>query len=104
MISRTRLLEVGSAALALATDRRLRLVGQFLLLGGLLFVLLRIRSIWDSSHLKLAQVEWSWIGGAVALALSVTVLSGLIWVWILRRLGVSASLSLAGVFLQAQLV
>src|SRR4051812_12508042 len=103
MVSRKRLIEAGSAAYALATERRVQVVARLLLVAGLVFVLLRIRSIWHSSHLQLAGVEWSWAAGALAVSLCVAVASALIWVRILRRFAVSPSPALAGVFLQAQL-
>jgi len=88
---------------ALATDKRVRRVAQLLLALGLLFVTLRLRTIWHDSHLDLSQVGWGWLGGAAALAAGSVAASGAIWIVILRTLGVPARPHWLGIFLQAQL-
>jgi uncharacterized membrane protein YbhN (UPF0104 family) len=92
-----------AASLAVATTRRVRVVSQLLLAGGLVFVLLRLGSTWNNSHIDLARVDW-WpltiaffaVAAAVAAAASV-------WLRILRDLGIKARPRWAGIYLQAQL-
>lgn len=103
MISRARLHRLASVGAAVANQRRVRIGVQLLLLAGLVFVLLRIRSIWGSSHIRLGRVEWAWLGAALVLAICAALVSAFIWVIILRWLGIRARATLAGVFLQAQL-
>jgi glycosyltransferase 2 family protein len=95
--------ELLAAGFAVATERRVRFAVQLLLAAGLVFVLLRIRSIWRTSHVDLAHVQWGWLGGAISLALCAAAGSAFIWLAILRRLGVATRPAWAGIFLQAQL-
>jgi len=103
MALRERLLWLGSRAMALATARRVRLAGQLLLAAGIVFVLLRLREIWGESHIDLARVGWWWLGGALAVAFAAAVGEGLVWVSILRGLGIGTRRAWAGIYLQAQL-
>lgn len=99
MAWRERLLRVG----AIANTRRVRIAAQLLLLAGLVFVLLRLRSIWRDSHIDLSHVGWASAGGAVLLAACATAASGFIWLAILRQLGAPTRACWVGVFFQAQL-
>jgi glycosyltransferase 2 family protein len=99
---RERLIGLGSRAFAAANSGRVRTVGQLLLLAGLVFVVLRLRSIWRESDLSLDQVRWAYIAIAVATAAGGVVASSFIWLSILRRLGVATQSAWAGIFLQAQ--
>ena len=103
MAWRERLLGLGAAAAAIATDRRIRLVAQLLLVLGLVFVALRLRTIWHDSSLDLGRVHWGWLGGALASAVLSVAASGAIWLVILRELDVLARPHWLGIFLQAQL-
>jgi glycosyltransferase 2 family protein len=99
---RERLIGFGSRAFAIANSGRVRMVGQLLLLVGLVFVVLRLRSIWRDSALSLGQVRWAYIAIAVGTAACGVVASSFIWLAILRRLGVATQSAWAGIFLQAQ--
>ena len=55
MRSREDLLRVAERAAELATTRRVRKAGQLLLVAGLVFVLVRLRSIWHDSHIELGH-------------------------------------------------
>jgi uncharacterized membrane protein YbhN (UPF0104 family) len=97
-----RLIGLGSRAIAIANSGRVRMAGQLLLLAGLVFVVLRLRSIWRDSELSLGQVRWTYIAIAVATAACGVVASSFIWLAILERLRVATQPAWAGIFLQAQ--
>jgi uncharacterized membrane protein YbhN (UPF0104 family) len=80
-----------------------RLAGQILLAAGIVFVLLRLREIWGDSHVDVSRVGWWWLGGALAIACAAAVAEGLVWLSILRGLGVGTRRAWAGIYLQAQL-
>jgi uncharacterized membrane protein YbhN (UPF0104 family) len=103
MAWRERVLDLGATAATIANTRRVRIAAQLLLLAGLVFVLLRLRSIWRDSHIDLSHVGWASLIGAVALAACSMTASAFIWVAILRWLGASTRLRWVGVFFQAQL-
>jgi glycosyltransferase 2 family protein len=103
MVSRERLLGFGATIAQRATERRVRVLAQLLLAAALVFVVLRARSAWHSSHVDWSQVNWVALAGAVVLAAVATVSAALIWLAILKSLGVSTHLRSAGIFLQAQL-
>jgi glycosyltransferase 2 family protein len=100
---RDRLLRFGATAMAIASTRRVRIAAQLLLLVGLVFVLLRLRSIWRGSHVDLGHVGFVALAGAIGLAACAMASSALIWLAILRRLGASTRACWVGVFFQAQL-
>ena len=103
MAWRERLFRFGATAAAAATDKRVRRIAQLLLALGLLFVALRLRTIWHDSNLNLDQVGWGWLGGAAVLAAGSVAASGAIWLVILRELDVPVRTHWLGIFLQAQL-
>jgi uncharacterized membrane protein YbhN (UPF0104 family) len=87
----------------LASGRRLRLASQLLLVAALVFVLLRLRTLWGDTHVSASRVGWEWIAGALVAAVAAVVASALIWLVILRALGITTRPAWAGIFLQAQL-
>jgi len=103
MVSRERLYRLGATFAERATTRRVRVVAQLLLVVALVFVVLRVRSLWHGSHIELAKIDWGALVGSFALAAIATVGAGLIWLAILRGLGVRTHLRWAGIFFQAQL-
>jgi uncharacterized membrane protein YbhN (UPF0104 family) len=103
MAWRERLLRFGATAAEIANARRVRIAAQLLLLAGLVFVLLRLRSIWRDSHIDLSHVGWAPLVGAVALAACAMTASAFIWLAILRWLGASTRARWVGIFFQAQL-
>ena len=103
MAWRERLLRFGASAAAIANAPRIRIAAQVLLLAGLVFVLLRLRSIWHDSHIDLNHVGWTSLVGAVALAACAIAASAFIWLAILRLLGTSTRARWVGVFFEAQL-
>jgi hypothetical protein len=103
MTSRERLVGLASTVATALTARRARLVGQVLVFGGLVFVLIRLRSIWSEGDITLDNVRWAYLAGAAAVALCGLAASGLVWVKILEWLGVATRRAWAGIFLQAQL-
>jgi hypothetical protein len=103
MVSRERLLRLGATVTERATTRRVRVLAQLLLLAAIVFVALRVRSLWHGGHVDLARVDWSALAGALVLAAAGTAAGGLIWLAILDALGVRPQLRWAGLFFQAQL-
>jgi glycosyltransferase 2 family protein len=103
MAWRERLLRFGATAAAIANERRVRVVAQLLVLAGLVFVLLRLRSIWRGSHIELSHVGWAALAAAVVLAACALFASAFIWLAILRWLGAATRARWIGLFFQAQL-
>jgi glycosyltransferase 2 family protein len=95
-----RLVGIGVAATA---SKRIRIAAQLVLAGGLIFVALRLRSIWHDSRLDLHRVNWPLLVLAAALTGGATIATGFVWLTILRRLRVDVRSWHVGVFLQAQL-
>jgi glycosyltransferase 2 family protein len=95
-----RVVGIGAAATA---SRRVRIAAQLVLVGGLIFVALRLRSIWHDSRLDLDRVDWPLLVAAAALTAGATTATGFVWLAILRRLRVDVRPWHVGVFLQAQL-
>jgi glycosyltransferase 2 family protein len=103
MPSRDRLVALASRGFALAGARRVRAAAQLLLVAGLVFAAVRLRSLWHDSHVDLARADWPALAGAVLLSAAGVVASGFAWLEILRRLGVRPRAHWAGVVFQAQL-
>ncbi len=103
MVSRERLLRLGATVAERATERRVRVLAQLLLVAGLVFVALKVRSIWHGGHVELANVDWAALAGSFVLAAVGTAAGALIWLVILDGLGVKPRLRWAGLFFQAQL-
>jgi uncharacterized membrane protein YbhN (UPF0104 family) len=91
------------SSVRLATAPRARLVGQVLVFAGLVFVSVRLRSIWEDSHIEVGRVGWAWLTGAVVVTACGVLATGFIWLEILKRLGVRTQPRFAGIFFQAQL-
>jgi glycosyltransferase 2 family protein len=103
MVSRERLLRLGAIVAEHATTRRVRLLGQLLLVAALVFVVFRVRSLWHGGHIEFSRVDWGALAGAVVLGAAGTAAGALIWLAILDALGVRPQLRWAGIFFQAQL-
>jgi glycosyltransferase 2 family protein len=103
MVSREHLRRVAAIALELATARRVRVAAQLLLAAGLVFVGLRLHSIWHDSHVDLGEVDWWAAAGALVLAVGAVAATAAVWLLILRGLGVKTERRWAGIFFQAQL-
>jgi uncharacterized membrane protein YbhN (UPF0104 family) len=103
MVSRERLLTLASRGAELANARYFRLAGHILLFGGLVFLLVRLRSILHDSNIHLANVGWGWLAGATMLGVLAVIGSSLFWLVILRRLGSPVRWPSAAIYLQSQL-
>lgn len=103
MPSRGDLAALGSRLAALASERRVLVAGRILLLAALVFVVVRLRSLWQESTVGLGGVDWAELGGAFALSAVGVAGSGFAWLEILRRLGVAVRPAWAGVFFSGQL-
>jgi len=92
-----------SRCAALATARSVRVVGQLLLLVGLVFVGLRLRSLWHEGHIDLRGLSWPPLIGAALVAAAVVVGTGFIWILILRLLGGRPHARWVAIFVEAQI-
>jgi uncharacterized membrane protein YbhN (UPF0104 family) len=97
------LLRLGPTAAAVASARRVRIAAQLLLLAGVVFVLLRLRSIWHDSNIDVSRVGWASLVGAILLATCAMIASAFVWLAILRQLGAPTRPRWIGIFFQAQL-
>jgi uncharacterized membrane protein YbhN (UPF0104 family) len=102
-MSRERLLRLGATFAEHATTRRVRVVAQLLLLVALIFVMLRVRSIWHGSHIEVDRVRWFALAAGLAITAAATAATALIWLAILQDLGLQTKLRWAGLFFQTQL-
>jgi len=103
MVSRERLVNTAESVARVATARRTRAAGQVLLLVTLVFVLVRVRSIWHDSSIDLAGVDWWALIGALLIAAAGVAASAFIWLVILERLGLRTRPRWVSIFFQAQL-
>jgi glycosyltransferase 2 family protein len=103
MVSRERLLRLGATAAERASTKRVRAIAQLLLVAAIVFVVLRIRSLWHGSHIEFSRVDWGALVGAFVLGLAGTAAGAVIWLVILHDLGVRTQRRWAGLFFQAQL-
>src|SRR6266705_1855713 len=91
-----------TTCVAFATYSRVRRTTQVLLAVGLIFVVIRLRTIWHDSTVDLGRVGWFWVAGAIALAAGSVWASALVWLEILRGLDTAVRRHWVGIFLQAQ--
>ena len=103
MVSRERLLRLGATFAERATTRRVRAIGQILLLASIVFVALRVRSLWHGSHIDLGSVEWGALAVALILGAAATAAGAFIWLAILEVLGVKTERRWLSLFFQSQL-
>lgn len=103
MVSRERLLLLGARVAEHATTRRVRVLGQLLLLAAIVFVVLRVRSLWHGGHIKVENLQWGALVGSLALAVLATAASAVIWLAILQDLGIRTQRRWTAIFFQAQL-
>jgi uncharacterized membrane protein YbhN (UPF0104 family) len=94
---------VAARAAAFATHRRVRAASQVLLLGGLVFVLLRLHTIWHDSRLSLGNVDWLLLLGAVLVSACALTATAMVWLAILRQLDAETEPWFIAIFFQAQL-
>lgn len=103
MVSRARLVRLGASLAEHATTKRVRLLGQLLLLAAIVFVGLRVRSLWHGSHVDLARIDWTSLTGAFLLTGVGVLATGLIWLTILERLGADPRHGWVAIFFQSQI-
>jgi hypothetical protein len=103
MVSRERLTTFGAAVADYATAKRVRLVAQALLLAGVVFVALRVRSLWHGNTVDLANVHWLSVIGAFLVTGVGVLATGFIWLAILGRLGAQTRRWWSAIFFQSQL-
>jgi uncharacterized membrane protein YbhN (UPF0104 family) len=101
--SRERLLRLAETGAALATTRRVRVFTFAILIAGLVFLVVRLRSTWRHSGINPADVQWAWLAGAIGLGVAAVIASSLIWLTVLQRLGSRTHWPWAGIYFQAQL-
>jgi glycosyltransferase 2 family protein len=100
---RERLVQLASSCEQLANGRRVRLVAHALLFAGVVFLIVRLRSILRGSDVHLTEAGWWWLAAATLLGVVAVVCSSLIWLVILRRLGALAHSRSVAIYLQGQL-
>jgi hypothetical protein len=98
-----RVQRLASERAGILTSRRVRAAALVLLVIALVFVLLRVHSLWHEGRVDAQRVSWPVIIGAGAVATAAVLAAGFIWVVIMRRLGVRARPRWAAMFLEAQL-
>jgi glycosyltransferase 2 family protein len=103
MLSRERLSRLAELASRAANERRVRVAGQVLLAAGLVFVALRLRSIWNDSHISLGSVRWAFVTAALMVAALAVALASLTWTRILLLLDVHVPPRFSGIYLESQL-
>jgi glycosyltransferase 2 family protein len=103
MVTHERLVRLASKGAELANTKRVRLVAHLLLLGGLVFLAVRLRSIVRDSDIHLTSSGWAWLAAATLLGALAVIASSFIWLVILRRLGMPVRWRSAAIYLQAQL-
>jgi hypothetical protein len=103
MVSRERLYRLGPRFAEHATAKRVRRVGQLFLAVGIVFVALRMRSLWHGSHIQFSGVSWSTLAAAAILDAVAIAAAAFVWLHILRRLGLRPRWRWAGIYMQAQL-
>jgi hypothetical protein len=103
MVPRERLLSLAAKAEELANTKRVRLVAHILLLGGLAFLLVRLRSILHDGDIHLTHGGWAWLAAAATLGVVAVVGSSFVWLIVLRNLGLRVRWRSAAIYLQAQL-
>jgi uncharacterized membrane protein YbhN (UPF0104 family) len=94
---------VASTAAAFATHRRVRVASQALLVGGVVFVLLRLHAIWHDSRLNIGDVDWLLLLGAALVSACGLTAIALVWLAILRQLDAETEPWFIAIFFQAQL-
>lgn len=78
-------------------------MGQALLLATLVFVTIRLRSLWERNHVDFAQIAWPTLAlGAIVTTAGIAG-TGFVWIAIVRRLGVPARHRSSAILFQAQL-
>ena len=102
MPSRERFVRAATRAAEIATTRRVRVVVQLLLLAALAFGVLRLRSTWEKTTIKLDTVDWDALVGALVVAGAGVVATGFVWLLILNRLGIRTRPRWTAIFFQAQ--
>ena len=101
--SGTRLARLGARLAGVATARTSRIAGQILLVVGLVFVLLRLHSLWHDAHIGLGAIRWLPFLASGAIAILAVVATAWIWLLVVRRLGARPRPRWVGIFLEAQL-
>jgi uncharacterized membrane protein YbhN (UPF0104 family) len=80
-----------------------RLLAQLLLVAGLVFVAISVRSLWHGSHIDFGRIYWPALVAAAAIAFVAILVAASVWLLILRRLGIEPRARWAGIYMQAQL-
>ena len=107
MVSRERLLSLGAtvadrtrAALERPT---IRLLGRLLALALLVLLALRLWQLWHREPVDFGQVDGGVFAAAVVASVAAVSAYGLVWIFLLRRLGTPAPLSWITLFFKSQL-
>lgn len=96
-------MQLGAKGEELANRKLVRLVAHVLLVGGLAFLIVRLRSILQNDDIHLTDRGWGWLAAATALGVAAVVGSSFIWLVVLRSLGLRVRWRSVGIYLQSQL-
>lgn len=107
MVSRERLLRLGAtfAERANATREKpaLRLLGRLVALALVVLLVLRLWQLWRREPVDLGKVDGAVFAAAVVASVAAVSAYGLVWPYLLRRLGTPAPFSWIGLFFKSQL-
>jgi glycosyltransferase 2 family protein len=94
---------MGSRAARRSYATAFRVAGRLLVAGLIVFLALRLWQLWSRRPINFAQIDGS-VLAAAAVACSAGVTGyGLVWPYVLRRLGVRAPMSWIGLYFKGQL-
>jgi hypothetical protein len=107
MVSRERLLRLGATAVRRADDMRgrpvARVVGRLAAVTLVVLLSLRLWQLWRREPVDFGALDGAVFAGAVAVSIAAVSAYGLVWPFLLRRLGTSARLSWMTLFFKSQL-
>jgi glycosyltransferase 2 family protein len=107
MVSRERLLRLGATLAEHANrfrERRIaRVVGRLLVAGLVIVLALRLWQLWRRDPVDFGALDIGLFAVAVVISALAIGAYGLVWLYLLRRLGAAAPLSWMGLFFKSQL-
>lgn len=103
MVSRERLLRLGATAYAAREKPVARIVGRLLAVALVVLLALRLWQLWRRNPVDFGQLDGGVFAAAVVASVAAVSAYGLVWPYLLRRLGTPAPLSWITLFFKSQL-
>jgi uncharacterized membrane protein YbhN (UPF0104 family) len=107
MVSRERLLRLGATVVERANAMRekpaLRLLGRLVAFALVVLLVLRLWQLWRREPVDFGKVDGAVFAAAVVASFAAVSAYGLVWPYLLRRLGTPAPFSWIGLFFKSQL-